>query len=132
MKFLLMVVFSLLIGFSQAALSSASGAENSNEEFIQGTWRIDGYLNQKERRGRWFQEVTFEDGKFKWKGYPMFAQSGSYRVLSDEGDKLTLELYEQQGTFGTKNSRLEIIVNRQKDQLKIRNNEPFLRVKPKS
>lgn len=103
----------------------------SNEEFIQGTWHIEGYQGQK-RRFRWFLKWTFEEGKFNLSGYPPLNQSGSYRVLSDEGDKLTLELYEQQGTFGTKDSRLEIIVNRQKDQLKIRNNEPFLRVKPKS
>jgi hypothetical protein len=107
-------------------------AQVSNEALILGTWRIDGYLDQNKRRGRWYQEWAFGDGKFTQKGYPPLEQSGRYRIIGDEGDKLTLELYEQQGTFGNKNRRLEIVIDRQKDQLKIGSNQPFLRVKSKS
>ena len=127
--------FPSLLLMVMAAWIMASGwplPQVSNEEFIQGTWRIDGYLNQAQRRGRWYQEWTFEHGKFKEEGYPPLRQAGSYRVLNEDGDKLTLELHDQEGTFGSKNSRLEIVINRQKDQLKIGSNEPFLRIKPKS
>ena len=107
---------SSLLLIVMAAWAPAAGLpalpQISNEEFIRGAWRIDGYLDQKNRRGRWYPEWTFEDGKFKETGYPPLKQSGSYRVLGREKDKLTLELYEQEGTFGSQNSRLEIVVKR--------------------
>lgn len=131
MKYLLLFVL-----FAALNLIAADGlpapAQVSNEAFIQGTWRIDGYLDQAKRRGRWYQEWSFSEGKFKETGYPPLEQSGRYRVLNDADNKLTLELYEQKGTFGSANSRLEIVIDREKNQLKIGSNQPFLRMKAKS
>jgi major membrane immunogen (membrane-anchored lipoprotein) len=129
MKLLLIVVFSLLIGFSQAALSSSSCAENSNEEFIQGAWRLTG---QNDPKHSWFLEWTFDKGKFDLVGYPPLHQSGKYRVLKTEGSKMTIELYEQKGELGTENSQVEIVIDRDKNTLMIRGQGPFTRVKPQT
>lgn len=131
MKPILLLLLLVIPSCIVAARLPAPG-QLSNEGFIQGTWRIDGYLDQKNRRGSWFQEWTFDSGKFKEMGYPPLEQSGKYRVISDDSGKLTLELYEQQGTFGSEDRRLEIVIDRQKERLKIGSNEPFLRVKRSS
>lgn len=123
-----------LSALTPARLVAADGVPAANQTPAQrllGTWHIDGYADQKARRGRWFLEWTFADGKFKEDGYPPLEQSGSYRVLSSQGNKLTLELYAQKGTFGSKNGRLDIAVDPKQDQLKIGTNGPFKRVKPK-
>ena len=97
---------------------------------IQGNWRIDGQLpGNGTHRMSWFQEWKFDHGKFEERGYPPLEQRGSYRVLKSDGDKLKLELYDRQGTFGTEKGELEITVYRQKKQLKIGSNEPFNRTK---
>src|ERR1044072_4912921 len=129
MKLLLMVVFSLLMGFSQAALSPSPRVENSNEEFIQGSWRLAG---QNDPKHSWYLEWTFDKGKFDLVGYPPLHQSGNYRVLKTEGSKMTLELYEQKGELGTENSQIEIIIDKSNNTLMIKGQGPFTRVKPKT
>jgi hypothetical protein len=111
------------------ATGSPAPPQAPGEEFIQGGWRVEGYLDEKNRRGRWFLEWAFEGGKFNQRGYPPLTRSGRYRVIGDDGDKLTLELFEQQGASRGAGRRLEIIVNRDGDQLKIGGKGPFLRVK---
>ena len=127
-KFLVILCIALICAF-QVIVASSNDAQDSNEQFIQGSWRIAGQLAGG--RFAWFKQWKFENGKFELVGYPPLKQSGRYRILKDEGNKLTLELYDQQGTFGTKNSKLEIVVYRDKDQLKIDNSEPFNRIKDK-
>lgn len=70
------------------------------------------------------------DGKFSLHGYPPLNQEGRYRITKTEGAKLTLELYEQKGNFGTENSQIEVVIDKHKDKLKIKGQEPFSRVKP--
>ena len=110
-----------LILFS--ALTLATAAKKSNEDFIQGTWRMTG---QNGMYG-WFLEWTFDRGKFNLKGYPPLYQEGKYRIIKTEGDKLTLELYDQKGNFGTDNSQIEVIINKKKNTLTIKGQGPFTR-----
>ena len=112
-----------LILFS--TLSFASAAKMSNEDFIQGTWRLTG-----ENGGHgWFLEWTFDRGHFDLKGYPPLAQEGKYRIIKTDGSKLTLELYDQKGNFGTDNSQIELIIDKKKDTLMIKGQGPFQRAK---
>ena len=129
MRKIVVALFIALCALAQVAWS-ASVPQDSNEAFIQGSWRIDGQLpGNGTHRMSWFQEWKFDHGKFAERGYPPLEQSGSYRVVKSVGDKLTLELYDRTGTFGTEKGELEIIVYRQKNQLKIGSNEPFKRTK---
>ena len=106
---------------------SVAAVAQTNEEFIHGKWRFDGQLQDKNGKPgmAWFQEWTFGDGTFEEQGYPSLSQKGKFRVLKDEDNKLTLELYDQSGTFGTKNSNLVILVDKEGGTLKIGQNPGF-------
>jgi hypothetical protein len=56
-------------------------------------------------------------------------QKGKYRIVKSEDAKLTLELYEQSGNFGTKDKTIEIQVDRKKGILNIDGKEGFRRTK---
>lgn len=124
MKLILSLFFIALAGISSAAAS----APEADEKQIQGTWRIEGSNNGHS----WFLEWNFEQGKFTLKGYPPLYQEGSYKIVNTDGNKLTIELYDQKGNFGTEKSRIEIVINKAKDTLKIKGQEPFARVKAES
>jgi hypothetical protein len=122
MKLILSLLFIALIGFSSAPARSTS----PDDSLIQGTWRLEG----NDGKGHsWFLEWTFENGKFTLKGYPPLYQEGSYRIIKTDGSKLTLELYDQKGNFGTDNSEIEIVTDKDKNKLKIKGQGPFARVK---
>ena len=98
-----------------------------NEIFIQGTWRTGG-----ENGGyAWYLEWTFDDGKFKQIGYPPIIQEGKYRVVSADADQITIELYEQKGTFGEQKREIQITVDKQANQLTISNTKGFKRTAEK-
>lgn len=124
MKLILSLFFIALAGISSAAAS----APEADEKQIQGTWRIEGSNNGHS----WFLEWNFEQGKFTLKGYPPLYQEGSYKIVNTDGNKLTIELYDQKGNFGTEKSRIEIVINKATDTLKIKGQEPFARVKAES
>jgi len=123
---LLLLVILLAASFPVASQTTASG-----DEEIQGTWYLSGQV--KDRNGQpglsWFLEWTFDQGKFNLSGYPPLHQEGSYRIIQREGKRLTLELYDQQGNFGTDTSRIEIIIQKNKDRLMIKGQGPFKRTK---
>jgi hypothetical protein len=121
MKLFLSLLFIALISFSFAP----ARVVDSDEQFIQGMWRLEG----SNGRLSWFLEWTFMDGKFSLHGYPPLYQEGRYRIIKTEDAKLTLELYDQKGNFGTENSQIEIVIDKRKDKLKIKGQEPFSRVK---
>ena len=121
MRLFLSLIFIALIGFSFAP----GRAADSTEKQIQGKW----YLEGKNGNISWFLEWTFEQGKFTLKGYPPLYQEGSYRIIKTDGNKLTIELYDQKGNFGSENSQIEIVIYKSKDKLKIKAQEPFSRVK---
>jgi hypothetical protein len=117
---------------SVAAQDSNTVSKESNEEFTVGTWRLDGELppNNTGHGFHWFLEYTFNaDGTFILNGYPPLMQKGKYRIVKSEDAKLTLELYEQSGNFGTKDKTIEIQVDRKKGILNIDGKEGFRRTK---
>jgi hypothetical protein len=106
-----------------AKYRNAGRNENENEKFIQGTWRVEG-----ENGGyRWFLEWTFRDGSFKQTGYPPIIQEGRYKVLGVDGDKITLGLYEQKGTFGAQNRELQVLIDKPANRLTISGTKGFAR-----
>lgn len=123
MKPLKMMLLAVLACAALAAGHRAT-ATDSAEQFMQGTWRLSG---MNDATHSWFLEWTFDHGRFNLDGYPPLHQEGKYRVLKEQGNKLTLELYDQQGNFGTDNSQIEVVVDKDKDTLKIKDQGPFKR-----
>jgi hypothetical protein len=108
-----------LIGKYQGSAAVSNGAE----KLIQGTWRVEGMNDGY----RWFIEWTFENGKFKQTGYPPIIQEGKYRVLRSTNERITLELCEQQGTFGSESRELQISIDKEENQLTISGTRGFTR-----
>ena len=129
MKYILLLLFiSMALSFPVA-----SRAKDANDDSIQGTWYLSGQVDNKDGPGlSWFLEWTFDHGKFNLSGYPPLHQEGRYRIIKTEGNKLTLELYDQKGNFGTENSQIEIVVDKEKGSRMIKGQGPFTRVKAKS
>ena len=111
-----------------ASFLAFAHSPKTNEQIIQGTWRLTG---QNDPRHSWYLEWTFDQGKFTLRGYPPLAQDGKYRIVKNDKNKLTLELYEQSGNFGTENSQIEITIDKKKDTLMIKGQGPFTRQKAK-
>jgi len=114
-------------------LSSCTISAQDNESFIQGKWRLEGE-SPKDRSGYtrfWFLEWTFANGTFLQTGYPPIKQEGKYRIIKQADNKMTLELYEQKGNFGTADQTIELVVDRKDERLKIWNQAGFKRVKAK-
>lgn len=94
------------------------------EKYIQGTWRTGG-----ENAGNsWYLEWTFDNEKFKQLGYPPITQEGKYKVISVENNKITLELYDQKGTFGDEKRELQILIDKETKKLTISGTKDFSRV----
>jgi len=75
-----------------------------DDERLSGTWRVAG-----ERGGHaWYLQWKFENGRFEQRGYPPLFQKGRYRITNVDGDKLTIELYDQEGNFGTANRTIQV------------------------
>jgi hypothetical protein len=123
MRLVKMALLAALAFAAAATAATAATAADSAEQVMQGAWRLTGTNGAH----GWYLEWTFDHGKFKLDGYPPLHQEGKYRVVKEEGDKLTLELYEQQGNFGTENSQIEVVVDKDKDALKIKDQGPFKR-----
>lgn len=103
----------------------SSSAKKTGEDFIQGAWRLTG-----ESEGHaWFLEWSFYNGRFNLKGYPPLYQEGKYRVTKRDGDKLTLELYDQKGNFGNEDRKIEVAIDKKKDTLLIDGKGAFKRTK---
>jgi hypothetical protein len=116
-----------LILMCAALITVPAQKQSVTVEIMQGTWIIQG--GGENKTPRWFLEWTFENGKFSLSGYPKVQQEGNYRILKNKDGKLTLELFNQKGDWGTKNSQLEIVVDHNNDQLTlIKDKGPFKRV----
>ena len=126
-----MIISGLFLLFMIGVTSLSACAQQDNQKSIEGKWRLRGELPGKDGKPgmAWFLEWIFTDGKFLQTGYPPISQKGKYRILKKDGDKLTLELYEQSGNFGTEDKQIEIIIDAEKETLKINGKEGFKRVK---
>src|ERR671939_1429577 len=122
MKYFLLLVVLLFSVSGFAARAPLSPLPQ--ERFLQGTWRLEG---SDEKKNAWYLEWTFDMGSFKVEGYPPLHQEGSYQIVDVVGDKVTLELYDQKGTFGTEKSKIEVILDKKKDTLMIKGQGPFKR-----
>ncbi len=111
-------------------LSSCAVSAQDNEAFIQGKWRLQGESPQDRSRyiRVWYIEWTFANGAFVQIGYPPIRQEGKYRIVKEEDSKMTLELYEQKGNFGTKDQQIKLVVDRENEKLNIWNQAGFTRV----
>lgn len=122
-----MKAFVLILLFLCAPVSIVPAqTQKVSEEFIRGIWHVDG--GGENNTPRWWLEWTFEEGKFLLTGYPVVNQKGSYRVLKAKDGKLTLELFDQQGDLGAKNSKIDIVIDQKKEVLTIKDKGPFKRV----
>ena len=121
----------LLVILLAASFPPASQTADTGDEEIQGTWYLNGQVKGKDGQPgmSWFLEWSFDQGKFNLAGYPPLHQKGSYRIIKREGSRLTLELYDQQGNFGTDTSRIDIIIQENKDHLMIKDQGPFKRTR---
>ena len=76
----------------------------ADDERLSGTWRVAG-----ERGGHaWYLQWKFENGRLERRGYPPLFQKGRYRITNVDGDKLTIDLYDQEGNFGIANRTIQI------------------------
>jgi hypothetical protein len=106
-----------------AQYKNGNQTSDEAEKYIQGTWRV---ASENARRS-WFLEWSFDNGNFKQTGYPPIIQEGKYRVAGIDGDRLTLELYEQKGTFGEGNRELQIFLDKKANRLTISGTKGFSR-----
>ncbi|NJM52844.1 MAG: hypothetical protein HC846_05290 [Blastocatellia bacterium] len=95
------------------------------EEFIKGKWRATGEHSSKHT---WYLEWTFNSGKFKQVGYPPILQEGKYKIVVVGNGKITLELYEQKGTFGEEKKTIEIVISSQTKLLNIERMNGFSKI----
>lgn len=124
MKILLLVI---LLALVCVANGSVQKQQSVGERVMKGSWLLDG--GGDKNTPRWYLEWKFdEQGKFTLNGYPPVHQEGSYRIVKTKGDALTLELFDQKGTFGTDRSQIQVVVNTRLDRLNIKDKGPFRRV----
>lgn len=123
MKTLLLIFILVLAGVS----SGNAPVQSESERVMQGTWVMEG--GGKNNTPHWYLEWTFDDkGKFSLNGYPQVHQEGSYRVVKTKGNTLTLELFDQKGSFGTDKSQMQVVVDGKQDLLTIKDKGPYRRV----
>lgn len=136
MKEKILVVFLLIFAVASSACSVAAQKNDSqpkkDDESIIGRWHLDGQLppGNSGHSFHWFLEYTFkDDGTFMLTGYPPLMQKGKYRIVKSEENKLTVDLYEQSGNFGDTDKQIEIVVDKEKETLKIDGKEGFKNAK---
>ena len=101
-----------------------SPGTDAGEERLHGIWRVAG-----ERDGHaWFLQWKFEDGTFEQRGYPPVLQKGRYRITKFEGDRLIIELSDQEGTFGTANRTMRIAFDASDEAIAIDGRFGFKRI----
>jgi hypothetical protein len=123
MKTLLLIFILALAGVS----SGFAPSQSVSERIMQGTWLLEG--GGEKNTPRWYLEWSFDDkGKFSLNGYPQVHQEGSYRISKTNGNTLTLELFDQKGSFGTSKSQMQVVVDDKQDKLMIKDKGPFRRV----
>ena len=107
-----------------ATLACSTLLMGENERFIQGTWTYT--IDQGDGHAAYL-DVTFTPGFFEMQGYPPLEQSGRYRVVSSDGDTLTLRLTEQEGDLPTDDQDMVIALDRAADQITIDGQGPYWR-----
>ncbi len=127
---LLAVVLSTLTGF-------VTGCMDPNLQFIEGTWHYDDE-HLKQVAAEQHLEITwsFHRGRFAMTSccFGEAEMTGNYRILKSEGDKIVLELYNQQGHEGghvitdAHSFQMNVALDRETGTLRIGRFGPYERV----
>jgi hypothetical protein len=110
-----------------ASLACSTLTMGDNERFIQGTWSYG--TDNGDGHGT-FLNLTFTPGAFKMEGYPPLEQTGRYRVLSAQGDTLSLRLTAQAGDLPTDDRDMVIVLDRAAGTLTVDGGGPYSRSGP--
>jgi hypothetical protein len=117
---LLVILVLFLIGCSE------------NEKFIQGMWYTRSeHLNVIS--GETYLEIrwAFSDGTFEYHSCcftgELYAQ-GRYRILKNEGNKITLELFNVQGDGSFEGAQVVITIDEKEDTLKMVGGGEYVRL----
>lgn len=106
-------------------------AMGDGDSYIQGTWRLAGGLSDENDGPRaWLLEWNFRNGEFVQTGYPPIRQSGRYEILEEDGKRLKLRLFDQNGTFGVRERVIGILIDRENARLSIDGKDGFERIDP--
>lgn len=97
-----------------------------NDEYIQGVWTFaNEFDNPMSTEVHLLQEVQFGGGRFYyyrelWAGFPESVES-RYRILTDDGDKMTLELFDVSAARSPwdDGSQIHLVLERETDELRI-------------
>jgi hypothetical protein len=114
-----------------AATLLLAACTDENDQFLQGTWYYkDLHLNQV--AGETYLEVlwSFQNGTFEFFTCCFSGeihQTGRYRILDSQGDVITLELFNVNGTISRGNSEVRIVIDRDADTLEIQGTGDFTR-----
>ncbi len=122
------IVFVLLL-----LMISLTGCKmGANEEFIQGQWQFEvEHLKNLPAEPHLTMIWAFDGGYFYYDGCCFNQDSnlkGNYRILREEGNVLTLELYNVVGTETGIGGELRIEIDPATDSLTIINAGPYLRM----
>jgi hypothetical protein len=116
-----------LIVFHLMTVLLVSGCRLSpNDEYIQGVWTFANEFNDPMATGvHLLQEAQFGGGKFYfyrevWAGFPESVEA-RYRILVNDGDKMTLELFDVSAARSVLDDGAQIllILERETDELRI-------------
>jgi hypothetical protein len=105
---------------------------SKNEKLIQGMWYTRSqHLN--EVSGETYLEVRwiFNNGFFEYHSCCFSGKlhaTGRYRILKNEGNKITLELFNVQGDGTIRGGEILITVNEEKGTIKIGGGEDYVRL----
>jgi hypothetical protein len=108
------------------ALFALAGCSDQNYEFIQGHWqRGDVHFSDDWyfERGNFIHESSIDVGG------PNVRQTGSYRVLDSQEDKLIIELFDLQVSSGIDRHQIQIVIDREADTIRFQG-ATYKRVSP--
>lgn len=112
-----------------------TGCMGANEEFIQGEWHFsEPHLRNLPAESHLTTVWTFDGGYFY--NYTCCFNTdtelrGNYRIESDEGNVLTLELYNVDGWSSQATGQLRVEVNAVDDTIQVYGSGPYTRMTPK-
>ena len=128
----------VVLGLSMIVLAALFSActLDENDAFIQGGW---GFANEggsdRSAEAHLLVEWWFDRGTFRYMyelfyGFPK-TLDGDYRIVESDGDTITLELYNLQGTeayiYENRRTEIRIIIDRENEQIRV-NKQLFNRI----
>ena len=97
----------------------------TGDDPLLGSWRAAGDHGNGHT---WYLQWRFANGNFEMRGYPPIYQTGKYRIVANDGSKLTVELYDQKGNFGEEKRTVEVQLDGADGTIKIDQMAGFRRI----